>query len=56
MMEMTQFSIQTTTKDELDRYKAQMKLDILKAFKKKRRIVTNDDVIKYLLINEKKKK
>lgn len=55
-MEMTQFSIRVDTKDELDAYKANKKTAILKLFKKKRRMVTNDDVIKYLLVNEKKKR
>lgn len=51
---MTQFSIRADTKDELDAYKAEKKNQILQAFKKKRRLVTNDDVIRYLLKNKNK--
>jgi hypothetical protein len=45
----TQFSIKLATKNRFDRYKADNKEVILAVFRKKRKLVTNDDVIKYLL-------
>ena len=44
-----QFSIRTSTKDALDVYKLEHKEDILTRFKKKKRFVTNDDAVKFLL-------
>lgn len=45
----TQFSVETDTKNRLDRFKAQHKEDILQKYDKKKRFVTNTDAIKYLL-------
>jgi len=45
----TQFSIETDTKNRLDRYKAENKEKIIHAFSKKKRFVTNTDAIRYLL-------
>jgi len=45
----TQFGITIGVKDRLDRYKAQHKDAIITKYKKKRRLVTNSDVILYLL-------
>lgn len=50
----TQFSIRTVTKDELDKYKVRYKEDILKMRSRKKRFVTNDDVIRFLIRNSKK--
>lgn len=49
MDEFTQFSIKAETKDVLDRYKTLHKDAILKAFQKKKRYVTNDMAIGFLL-------
>ena len=49
MDEKTQFSIRTDTKDELDKLKIKHKEDILKMRTRKKRYVTNDDVIAFLL-------
>jgi len=45
----TQFSIRMQTKNALDRFKAKNKEKILIALKKKRRHVSNDDAVSYLL-------
>lgn len=45
----TQFSIETDTKNRLDRYKAENKEKIIHAFSKTKRFVTNTDAIRYLL-------
>jgi hypothetical protein len=50
----TQFGISVRTKDALDKFKAQNKDVILAKLKKKRRLVTNGDVIDYLLLQVKK--
>ena len=55
MTDKTQFSIRTETKDELDKYKVKYKEDILKIRQRKKRFVTNDDVITYLIANCKKR-
>lgn len=54
-MDKTQFSIRTKTKDELDKYKVKYKDDILKMRQRKKRFVTNDDVISFLIEHCKKK-
>jgi len=45
----TQFSVGVDVKNRLDRYKAQNKEKILEYYDKKKRFVTNTDVIRYLL-------
>ena len=45
----TQFGIAADVKDRLDKYKARHKNDILKKYKRKKRLVTNTHVIQYLL-------
>jgi len=45
----TQFGITVQVKDRLDKYKAQHKDEIITKYKKKRRLVTNSDVITFLL-------
>jgi len=45
----TQFSVETKTKNRLDRFKADNKELILEKYAKKKRFVTNTDAIKYLL-------
>ena len=45
----TQFSIKWATKRRLDEFKVHEGERILKALKKERRLVSNDDAIKYLL-------
>lgn len=47
--ESTQLNVGVKTKNGLDLYKAQNKEIILRHLKKKRLMVTNDDVIAYLL-------
>ncbi len=47
--ESTQLNIGVKTKNSLDLYKAQNKEIIIRHFKKKRRMVTNNDVISFLL-------
>jgi hypothetical protein len=49
MSDGTQFSVKTDVKNELDRFKAVWKQDILARYKKKKRFVTNTDAIQYLL-------
>ena len=53
MDEFTQFSIKADTKDVLDLYKTLHKDAILKAFNKKKRYVTNDMAIGFLLMKVK---
>jgi len=48
-MESTQLNVGVQTKNRLDLYKAQNKSIIIRHLKKKRLMVTNDDVIAYLL-------
>ena len=45
----TQFSIGIETKNRLDKLKAEKKSDILAKYKKKKRFVTNTDIINFLL-------
>ena len=45
----TQFSIKIETKNILDKLKAEKKEEIIKQYKKKKRYVTNDDIIRYLI-------
>lgn len=47
--ESTQLNVRVQTKNRLDLYKAQNKEVIIRHQKKKRLMVTNDDVIAYLL-------
>lgn len=49
--ESTQLNVSVQTKNRLDLYKAQHKETILKRLKKRRLMVTNNDVISYLLMN-----
>lgn len=53
----TQFGIGMETKNRLDKYKWKCKEDIIQRYKKKRRYVSNDDVVRYLLdVVEKERK
>jgi hypothetical protein len=45
----TQFGIDVGTKDRLDKFKAEHKQTIIEHRKKKKRLVTNTDVIEFLL-------
>ena len=51
----TQFAISAEQKNRLDRFKADHKEQILKHCKKTRRLVSNDNVIQYLLDTTTKK-
>ena len=51
-----QFSIDSKTKDRLDRYKAEHKETIIRKLGLKRRLVTNAHVISYLLDLTQKKR
>jgi hypothetical protein len=48
-VESTQFSVDISVKDRLDRYKAENKEEIIARLKARRRLVTNSMVIQYLL-------
>jgi hypothetical protein len=45
----TQFGITVSSKDRLDRFKADFKDDIIKKYRLRRRLVTNSHAIIYLL-------
>jgi hypothetical protein len=51
----TQFGIDVGVKNDLDKFKAMRKGEILLFRKKKKRLVTNTDAIAYLLFIAKKK-
>lgn len=53
-MEAVQLAIKERTKNRLDKMKVQHKEEILKALKKKRRFVSNSDVIDWMLMKVKK--
>lgn len=49
MSDGTQFSVHADVKNELDRFKAEYKQEIITKYAKKKRFVTNTDAIRFLL-------